>query len=221
MYEFEKNSTTQSDIDFFGYNDGLPYSYPNSSGVLDVHNLPLSQPCNEVNKTVPYFNEYRQMAPTDPLDMTEQLVKKIGLLSNAKMDYKDKNFHMPEVDDIPDGAFTVKSASQKTLSYNMQVNNLKYWQYHRNNGITKLGVHDNATNITSYNMRTIEGALAISDVLNSAYMKQLFSDVTVMSGVNFYPFDLNFDKEAQRCVSVICVVVLPLCMCMALPVFVY
>lgn len=42
-----------------------------------------------------------------------------------------------------------------------------------------------------------------------------------MGGVNFYPFDLNFDKEAERCVSIICVIVLPLCMCMALPVFVY
>ena len=103
--------------------------------------------------------------------MTAQLVKKLGGLSNAQMDFKDKNFHMAEVDEIPDGAFTVKGASAKVLSYNMQINNLKYWQYHRNNGITKLGVYDNTTNITSYNMRTIEGALAIADVLNSAYMK--------------------------------------------------
>lgn len=103
--------------------------------------------------------------------MTAQLVEKLRGLGSLYMDFKDKNYHVPEIDEIPDGAFIVKGASAKVLSYNMQINDLKYWQYHRNNGITKLGVFDKSTNTTSYNMRTIEGALAIADVLNSAYMK--------------------------------------------------
>lgn len=48
----------------------------------------------------------------------------------------------------------------------MQINYLKYWQYHQNNGITKIGVNDPESNTTFYNLRTIEGALTVADVLN-------------------------------------------------------
>lgn len=48
----------------------------------------------------------------------------------------------------------------------MQINDLKYWQYHQNNGITKIGVNDPESNTTFYNLRTIEGALTVADVLN-------------------------------------------------------
>jgi hypothetical protein len=43
---------------------------------------------------------------------------------------------------------------------------MHYWQYHRNNGITKIGIVDPTTNKTLYNLRTVEGALAVSDVIN-------------------------------------------------------
>jgi hypothetical protein len=65
----------------------------------------------------------------------------------------------------------------------MQVNDLKYWQYHRNNGVTKIGLLDKETNVTYYNIRSLEGALTIQDKLNQAYIKTLFNDVTVVGGV--------------------------------------
>ena len=65
----------------------------------------------------------------------------------------------------------------------MQLNDLKYWQYHRNNGVTKIGVNDPETNTTFYNLRSIEGALTISDIMNQAYMRTLFNDTTVIGGV--------------------------------------
>lgn len=48
----------------------------------------------------------------------------------------------------------------------MQINDLKYWQYHKNNGITKIGVISPNDNSTMYSLRTIEGSLAIADLLN-------------------------------------------------------
>jgi len=62
---------------------------------------------------------------------------------------------------LPDGAFKIRKANNKTLSYNMQVNDLKYWQYHRNNGVTKIGLLDRDSNSTYYNIRSLEGALTI------------------------------------------------------------
>jgi len=45
-------------MDYFGYNDGDPWTSPKSAGVLKgVHNV-LNFPCSDVNRTVPYFKEF-------------------------------------------------------------------------------------------------------------------------------------------------------------------
>lgn len=84
-----------------------------------------------------------------------------------------------------------------------------------------MGVYDKESNITYYNLRSIEGALTIADTINQAYMRTLFNDTTVIGGVQFFPFTPNFEAQIQRGLSIICLMVLPLCMSMALPVFVY
>jgi hypothetical protein len=53
MYEFEK-SVSQEDRAFFGWNDGSPWNKVNYSGMLNGQNI-FTSPCNEVNRTVPYF----------------------------------------------------------------------------------------------------------------------------------------------------------------------
>jgi hypothetical protein len=52
-------------------------------------------------------------------------------------------------------------------------------------------------------------------------MRTLFNDTTVVGGVQFFPFTPNFDAQIQRGLSIICLLVLPICMGMALPVFIY
>ena len=58
MFEFEKN-VSQADKDFFGYNEGEKWPRLNSSGLLNGKKNIQSYPCNEVNKTVPYFKEFK------------------------------------------------------------------------------------------------------------------------------------------------------------------
>ena len=52
-------------------------------------------------------------------------------------------------------------------------------------------------------------------------MRTLFPNTTVISGIQFYPFTPNFNKELDRGVSILGVLVFPICMTMCLPVFLY
>jgi len=52
-------------------------------------------------------------------------------------------------------------------------------------------------------------------------MRTLFKDTTVVSGVNYFPFTTNFDKDIQRGVSLMGLFMFPVCMCMGLPVYLY
>lgn len=54
MYEFDK-TISAADKQFFGYNEGTPWLNPNSSGMLNGKNNIINYPCNENNKSVPYF----------------------------------------------------------------------------------------------------------------------------------------------------------------------
>lgn len=182
MYEFDKD-TTAADREFFGYNEGDPWTHLNSSGMLNGKKNVLSYACNEINKTVPYFKEFTEAKYAGDHDMSDYLSNVIRSYSKVSLDFTDRDATFPELNDLPDGTFRIREANSKRLSYNMQLNDLKYWQYHRNNGVTKIGVNDPETNTTFYNLRSIEGALTISDIMNQAYMRTLFNDTTVIGGV--------------------------------------
>jgi hypothetical protein len=220
MYEFDKNISAE-DIKFFGQNEGEPWYSVNSSGMLDGRKNVLTYPCNEVNKTVPYFKEFTPHNFHGHNAMSDYIASVIKSFSETQLDFNDREYKIPELANLPDGAFKVRQANPQKLDYNLQVNDLKYWQYHRNNGITKIGVYDNETNSTFFNLRQIEGTLTIADIINQAYMRNLFNDTTVVGGVQFFPFTPNFESEMNKGLSIICLMVLPLCMSMSLPVFIY
>ena len=52
-------------------------------------------------------------------------------------------------------------------------------------------------------------------------MRELFPDTTVVSGINYFPFKTNFDREINRVLLIASAVLLPICMCTGLPVFLY
>ena len=104
----------------------------------------------------------------------------------------------------------------------MQINDNKYWQYHRNNGVTKIGFKNHQySNETLYSIRSVDGALTVADSMNQAYMREIFNETIVIGGVSFFPFLTDVENGVQRIISIICTLVLPLCMSMGLPVFIY
>jgi uncharacterized membrane protein len=52
-------------------------------------------------------------------------------------------------------------------------------------------------------------------------MREIFNDTTVIGGVSIFPFLTDVESSVQRLISILCVLVLPLCMSMGLPVFLY
>lgn len=69
----------------------------------------------------------------------------------------EKDIVSPDLKYVPDGGAIIKEVNNKKLNYNIQINDSKYWQYHRNNGISKIGYHDNLSGTTKYIFRVIEG----------------------------------------------------------------
>ncbi len=145
----------------------------------------------------------------------------LTIFAKSNLDFNDRSAYFPELDLLPDGAFIIKEVNKKKFKYNLQINDLKYWQYHRYNGITKIGLFDKEDSYTYKILRTIEGALVVSDLVNQAYMRELFNDTTVIGGVNFYPFKADFNNQIQKGLSLVAFMVFPLCMSMGLPVFLY
>ena len=117
-----------------------------------------------MNKSVPYFKQFQQN--NDSSTINEYLFKTIQSLHMQDIDFVDKNYPIDGLDGFPDGTFTVREASEEKLSYKLQVNDNRYWQYHRNNGITKIGVINPENKETSYFLRTIEGQISIVDMIN-------------------------------------------------------
>ena len=59
--------------------------------------------------------------------MSDYLSDVIKSFASVSMDFADREAVFPELDNLPDGAFKIRSANKKKLSYNMQLNDLKYW----------------------------------------------------------------------------------------------
>jgi len=55
-------------------------------------------------------------------------------------DLMDKNSEIPGLDETPDGMIEVSKSNPRNFDYRIQINDYSYFQYHRNNGITKLGL---------------------------------------------------------------------------------
>lgn len=104
-------------------------------------------------------------------------------MNDEKIDFKEWNSEVPNLHNLPDGAFRIKEASSKKLSYNVQVNDVRYYQYHWNNGITKFTIQDPNSNISAVFMSPIEGQIAAVDMINKAYIHKMFNDTYIMTGV--------------------------------------
>lgn len=109
---------------------------------------------DEVNETV---NEYvfRKM-----LDINE---KPINLL--------DKHVTVDGLEEVPDGMLKISRSNPRNLNYTMNMNDMSYFAYHRNNGISKIGLVDEDSmsadvGKTTYIRRATEGVLSLSDKIS-------------------------------------------------------
>jgi len=121
---------------------------------------------------------------------------------------------------LPDGVFTFKEASADKLVYESKINDHHQWQYHRENGLTKIGVKTEKGMETEI-LRVLEGQVEMNSLMNKAYMKANFPNTTVITGINFYPYELNFKFWKQKIENFLALAFIPAALCMGLPVFLY
>lgn len=105
------------------------------------------------------------------------------------------------------------------------------FQYHRNNGITKIGIVQNKNNDeaallddsgnTTYVMRPTEGAMQLIDRMNNAYIRSHFNDTFVIAGQQFMPFKPAGRNEAEKVVNAIGDLAYPVLLALGLPVYLY
>jgi|TARA_B110001450_G_C17568475_1_gene459777 hypothetical protein len=87
-----------------------------------------------------------------------------------------KNSYIPGLEGVPDGSVTVKEANKKILDVKLSINDSKYYQYHRNNGVSKIGIIDSTggnkdEGQTVFMLRPVEGIMLLQDKMNQAYIK--------------------------------------------------
>ena len=100
----------------------------NSEMVKSIFNDPFKEHCPETNKAVPYF------ARPKGSTINGDIVKSIKVLDKQEYTLGEdlaSNEHMP------DGSITFFEQSKDGIRINVQINDLKLPEYHRNNGITK------------------------------------------------------------------------------------
>ena len=58
-------------------------------------------------------------------------------------------------------------------------------------------------------------------MMNNAYLKHRFKNITIVSGVKLMPLELQLDENVIRVINLMGSGLFPLCLCMLLPVFLY
>ena len=87
-------------------------------------------------------------------------------MNDEFMDVGDKNAEATALPQVPDATYLIKKANESILSYMVQSNDLRYMQYHRNNGITKMIVIDGHTGLPKTVRLTVEGQISSADLLH-------------------------------------------------------
>ena len=136
--------------------------------------------------------------PEDANTLNKHIYKELDSLSQRDFDLSAKVGKIDGLELIPDGMIEIRSSNSRKFDYRLSVQDYSYFQYHRNNGITKIGIVQPGTEKinkteeekriledtgnTTYIMRPSEGAMQLADRMNNAYIRSIFNDTYIVSG---------------------------------------
>jgi hypothetical protein len=127
---------------FFGHNEGTPivnnsiFMSHKSDGMLKGGDGILEIPCEQISKTIPYFEELK----TDDGRPNEYVYDVVSNLSQEALKMELRHEAIEGLENVPDGILNVKESNARKFDVKLQINDYKYYQYHRNNGVTKIGI---------------------------------------------------------------------------------
>lgn len=138
MYSFNNETTTQEDIDYVGFNEGQSMFKPLSSGMLQGGKNILDYPCYKAKRAVPYFKHHDEKKKG--MSMNAHVYDILDEMSFEFLDTFSKNNEIKGLDLLPDGMIEIGKANKENFAYRIQMNDYSIFQYHRNNGISKIGL---------------------------------------------------------------------------------
>lgn len=135
-----------------------------------------------------------------------------------------KDMSIEGLEEIPDGALKIREANKNKFNYTLSISDVSYFQYHRNNGVTKIGLVNEeglAADVgkTNFLIRAAEGAMVLTDRMNNAYIKSVFNDTHVVSGQQYMPFFAQVDGEVAKIMNFIGIIIFSICMSLTMPIY--
>ena len=107
------------------------------------------------------------------------------------------------------------------MDYDVRVADHHIWQYHRENGFTKIGFRNPVNGHVQGVLRVMEGQVEAAHIINKAYINENFPNTRVVTGVNFYPFKFAVSMIIDKVQSIGAVIVGPVALMMGFPVFLF
>jgi hypothetical protein len=121
-------------------------------------------------------------------DVEDLMYQRLDRLSCTPFDFSNRDFVDEDVNALPDAVYRINEANEKNLDYDVRVADHHIWQYHRENGFTKLGIKNPRTGKVQSVLRVMEGQIEAASIINKAYINHNFPGTKMVTGVNFYPF---------------------------------
>ena len=125
---------------------------------------------------------------------------------------------------IPDGAITIKKLNEKYFHYKIQIEDLRLPFYHRGNGVTLFYIYNSQKGAEIYERypSALLGMMWGMGLFNKAYIKKLFPNITVISGLQLMPIALDDNENnIQRIINVVGVIFYPMSVSLLMPLFMY
>ena len=63
--------------------------------------------------------------------------------------------------------------------------------------------------------------MEVASIVNKAYIKNIYKNTTVITGINYYPFKFNLDKIKEKFFAIEINCALPFTLCLTMPIFMY
>jgi hypothetical protein len=122
---------------------------------------------------------------------------------------------------LPDGAIRIEEVNNKTFYYRVSVNDHSVFRYHRNNAITLFSMWDPEDARYIKFMQVPMGLLWSVDIFNKAYIKSIFSEVEIITGVKRMPMEIAITDEMIKAVNICGTFFYPMAMGLLMPLFMY
>ena len=201
-YYYDIDSPDPSVADFVGSLTGDYLENTTSrSGLLgEISNYQ----CNTNNMRNPYFTKPQST-------INEDIYDTLGIMNSNPIRNKESIYNSL----LPDGAVTFYQANSTHLKYKAQINDNRFMSYHKNNGITKMGV-------SNFTLLTItDGMLTLMDMIHQAYFRTLFKDTEILTLIQYMPIQLQAKAELDRLLNIMGASLYPIALSLLLPVFMY